>query len=247
MCTGERFGIVVQARLNSSRLPRKALHPIRGKSLLYRLCDRMTQSREAQTLLVATSDQPQDKEIQEVCRARGIPVFRGPERDLTSRLLGAAQAHNLTAFVRVTGDNPLTDPEGIDELISTFRADGADYVHNAHRSGYPYGTGAEVVRTSALARCDRELQDEDERENFIIFMRQHPDTFPCVRLSAPAHLLRPEYFLTVDYQEDVQLMSRIYAEFDGRDDVKLTNIIDFLDANPKVAALNRYRHSQFPE
>src|SRR2546429_6612970 len=118
MCTGERFGIVVQARLNSSRLPRKALHPIRGKSLLYRLCDRMTQSREAQTLLVATSDQPQDKEIQDACRARGIPVFRGSERDLTSRLLGAAQAHNLTAFVRVTGDNPLTDPEGIDELIS---------------------------------------------------------------------------------------------------------------------------------
>ena len=247
MHKGERIGIVVQTRLNSSRLPGKALRPICGKSLLYRLCDRMTRSREAQTLLVATSDQPQDEQIEDACRARGIPVFRGPERDLTSRLLGAAQAHNLTAFVRVTGDNPLTDPEGIDELISTFRGHGADYAHNAHRNGYPYGTGADVVCLSALERCNRELQGEDERENFIVFMRQHPDMFPCVRVSAPAHLFRPEYFLTVDYQEDIELMSRIYAEFDGRDDVKLTDVVTFLDTNPKVAALNRHRHSQFPE
>ena len=243
----ERVGIVVQARLNSGRLPNKALLPIEGKALLHRLCDRVGRSRQAEALVVATSDQPWDQPIEDTCHSCGISVFRGPEQDLTSRLLGASHEHSLTAIVRVTGDNPLTDPQGIDELISAFRREGADYVHNAHRFGYPYGTGAELVRVSALKICDRKLEDDGDRENVFLFFRQHPDVFPCLKLNAPPRLLRPKYFLTVDYPEDVKLLSQIYAQFQRRDDVALDEIIEFLDSNPELAQVNSHRHQQFDE
>jgi spore coat polysaccharide biosynthesis protein SpsF len=242
---GERIGIVVQARMHSSRLPGKALIPIEGKPLLYRLCDRVARSQQTKTLVIATSDQPGDQLIENACRSRGIPVFRGPERDLTSRLLGAAYEHDLTVIVRVTGDNPLTDPEGIDELISIFRNEKADLVHNSHRHGYPYGTGAELVRVSALVWCDKELKGDDQRENALAYLRQHPDRFTCLKVSAPSQVLRPQYFLTVDYPEDVELVSRIYAQFHRRDDIKLEKIVEYLDSNAELARLNSHRHRPF--
>jgi spore coat polysaccharide biosynthesis protein SpsF (cytidylyltransferase family) len=51
----------------------------------------------------------------------------------------------------------------------------------------------------------------------------------------------------VDYPEDLELLSRIYAQFEGRDDAKLESIVDFLDSNPELPALNRQRHQQFSE
>jgi len=247
MHENERVGIVVQARMGSSRLPGKALSPIEGKPLLRRLCDRVVLSRRANTLVVATSDQPADQLIEDACRSWGIPVFRGPEQDLTMRLLGAAQAYGLTVLVRVTGDNPLTDPEGIDELISAFWDHKPDLAHNSHRNGYPYGTGAELVRVSVLERCDRELTSVHKRENVMSFVRQHVDRFSCLKVNAPVHLLRPQYFLTVDYPEDVLLLSQIYAHFNGRNDIRLAEIIEFLDTEPTLARLNAHLHQGFSE
>jgi spore coat polysaccharide biosynthesis protein SpsF len=244
---GERVGIVVQVRMGSSRLPGKALIPIEGKPLLRRLCDRVAQSRRADAVVVATSIQPEDQLLVDACRSWGAPVFRGPERDLTVRLLGAAREHNLTAIVRVTGDNPLTDPGGIDELIAAFEDRKSDLVHNGHRNGYPYGTGAELIRVSALERCDKQLSNEEERENVFLFCRQHPDQFSCRKLDVPPRLLRLQYFLTVDYLEDVELLSRIYAQFQRRDDVKLEDVIKYLDANPELSELNSHRHQPFSE
>src|SRR6185437_11981074 len=106
MPNDRRVGILVQARMGSTRLPGKALAPICGKPLLQRLCNRMALCRCAHEVIVATSDQPQDDVIEECCAQWGVKDFRGPGRDLTARLLGAADAFRLSEFVRVTADNP---------------------------------------------------------------------------------------------------------------------------------------------
>jgi spore coat polysaccharide biosynthesis protein SpsF len=248
MRNGERVGIVVQARMRSSRLPGKALIPIEGKPLLHRVCDRVAQSRRADAVVVATTVQPEDQFIADACRSWRVPVFRGPEKDIITRFLGVARKHGFTTVIRVTGDNPLTDPVGIDELIAAFEERKSDLVHNGHRKGYPYGTGAELITVAALERCDEQLNDDDEqeRENVLWFCRQHPDQFSCQKLNAPPRLLRP-YFLTVDYPEDVELLNRIYAKFQRRDDVKLEDVIEYLDSYPELNKLNSHRHQPFSE
>lgn len=253
MRSAEKIGIVVQARLGSSRLPRKALIEVNGKPLLQRLCRRMQLCRNADDLIVATSNGPQDQAIEDACRSWGIAVCRGPEKDLTTRLLDVARVRGLCALVRVTGDNPLTDPEGIDEMIGAFResrhrGEGETaIVHNAHRKGYPYGTGAEIANRSLLEICDRELNSPDDREDFMGFARRCGDRFKCVKLDAPPGLSRPDYFLTVDYPEDLALQENISAHFRGRDDMRLQEIIAFLDANPHLPRLNSHLHQQFGE
>lgn len=243
----ERIGIVVQVRMARSRLPGKALLPIEEKPLLRRLCDRVMLSRRADTLLVATSDQPADEAIEDACHSWGLPVFRGSETDLITRLLGAAQAHNLTALVRATGDDPLTDPNGIDELISTYLETEAELMHNEHRRGYPFGTRAEVISVDALQQCSHLVTVPGEREDFIGWMRASTAYFHYLAVSAPLHLIRPDYFLTVGYREDVELLSRVYRRFGLGDDIPLASIIRYLHQHPEVVRINQHLHTEFPD
>jgi spore coat polysaccharide biosynthesis protein SpsF len=244
---GQRVAVVLQARISSGRLPGKALADVAGKPLLRRLYDRMRTCRRSDAVIVATSDRPADDVIAKACAEWDAPVHRGPEQDLTTRLLGAARAVRADAIVRVTGDNPLTDPAGVDDLIETFRRTGAALVHNGHRLGYPYGTGTEMIAVAAIEACDRDLVGGAERELFATHIRQQPERFPCFKVSAPPELLRPDLFLTVDYPEDLAMVSRVFAHFGGRDDVPLRDVVRWLDREPAVATLNRHLHTGFSE
>jgi spore coat polysaccharide biosynthesis protein SpsF len=239
--------------MGSKRLPGKALVEIAGEPLLKRLCQRLRHCRRADEVIVATSNEREDDAIFEACRSWGFNIFRGPAQDLTTRLLGAAKAYGFEVFVRVTGDNPLTDPSGIDDLIGRFCESEAPQrgrpamLHNMHRKGYPYGTGAEVANSALLEFCDRGLHSLQEREHFAQFAKQQPSGIECMRIDAPQEFLRPQYFLTVDYPEDLELQNRIRGRFCGVDDVSLQEVIKFLDNNPTVARMNSHLHQQFPE
>lgn len=249
----EKIGIVVQARMRSTRLPGKALLEIAGKPLLRRLCDRLKLCSSADAFIVATSEEQADDPIADACSAWGVPVLRGPAQDVTTRFLKVTHCHGLTAVVRVTADNPLTDPRGIDDLIGAYLESGANgngrasLVHNAHRRGYPYGTGAELAACSVLEECDRELKTAGERENFMLFARQQPARFRCIKRDAPPQRFRPQYYLTVDYPEDLTLQNQIYDHFDGSDEVQLEEILSFLDSHPRLPEINSHLHQPFDE
>jgi spore coat polysaccharide biosynthesis protein SpsF (cytidylyltransferase family) len=241
----DRVGIVIQSRMGSSRLPGKALQPIGGVPLLKRLTSRMSLCRESDALVVATSDRPADDAIAEACRLWGVQVFRGSEVDLASRMIVAAAIHRLDALVRVTGDNPLTSPEAVDEMIREYRAGEWDVVHYNHRGGYIYGTGAELFRIQAMAVCAADLTTEQREE--IFWTVRHDRRFKAKALYADPELNRQQYFLTVDYPEDKNLLDSVYDHFGGRDDVSLRDVIALLDSRSDLVAINSGLHQQFPE
>lgn len=237
--------------MGSTRLPGKALVPICGKPLLQRLCNRMALCRCAQEVIVATSNERHDDIVEECCVQWGVKVFRGSERDLTARLLGAANAFGLSEFVRVTADNPLTDPEGVDDLITELmkqqRGNGTRpvLVHNMHRAGHPYGTGAEAASRSVLEYCDHHLTNPLEREYFAAHAKEHAQEFHCVKLHSATDLHRPNYFLTVDHEQDLRLIRIIYESVPGGDHMRLQDVVRFLDTNADLAQSNVHLHQPF--
>ena len=54
---------IIQARMNSRRLPGKTLMNINGKPLLLRVIDRLRKSKKITKILIATSDTKGDKKI----------------------------------------------------------------------------------------------------------------------------------------------------------------------------------------
>ena len=104
---------IVQARMSSTRLPRKISLSIAGKSMLERVIQRVRLIPEVSKIIVATSYEAEDSWILYRCQERGIQALRGPLHDVLSRYEQVAKFLNLRAtdhIVRITGDCPALDP-----------------------------------------------------------------------------------------------------------------------------------------
>ena len=69
-------------------------------------------------MVVATTILKKDDVIAELCLSKGIECFRGSEDNVLERYYLCAQKYNFKNIVRLTGDNPFTDIEELDNLIN---------------------------------------------------------------------------------------------------------------------------------
>ena len=77
MTAAPDIGIVLQARMRSTRLPRKILMPLGSRSLLDHILFRLGRLRHSALTVVATSDAPEDEAVAQFCAARAVACFRG--------------------------------------------------------------------------------------------------------------------------------------------------------------------------
>jgi len=232
------IGIIAQARVRSSRLPRKVLAPLGALPLVEHLARRMQLAKLPQGVVIATGDHPDNQAIVEVCKTAGIECYVGSEEDTLSRFIGAAKQYGWDSIVRVTADNPLTDPEGIDRGIETFLAQDLDYFDNICFGGYPHGLGYEIIRRDVLEFSHAQWKMTENLEHVTWGLRRHLLLFRNAFYEVTPDLHRPDLRLSLDFPEDLELIQRIYANFDYRGDVSAREIIRFLDTHPEIATLN---------
>lgn len=207
--------VLIQARLGSSRLPAKAALDMHGMPLLARVIDRCRLSRFDPEICVATSDLPEDDVLSDIAKRAGAQVYHGSLENARERMLGAADQMQADAFLRVTGDNPFTEPALIDALITEKRAasDCPYLVHNMAQA--VYGTASEMVDVSAL---------KDHLHTLPEIGKQHVTSglaqLDTARiLQPPTSLSDPALSLTVDTYEDYRnawaLMARHGSSHDA--------------------------------
>ncbi|MBT4764713.1 spore coat protein, partial [bacterium] len=108
---------ILQARVSSSRLPRKVLKILKGKPMLLHQIERVAQSKRIDQLYVATSNLAEDDEIEDLCNQNGINCFRGSLSDVLDRYYQLSSILQPSHIVRLTGDCPLIDHKIIDNVI----------------------------------------------------------------------------------------------------------------------------------
>ena len=230
------IGVLVAVRMKSTRLPHKALLVIEGKSVIEHLLERVRAARLPSTVVLCTSTHPDDAILIDMAQKAGTKWYAGSEEDVMARFLGAAQQESLDIIVRATGDNPLTDPHYIDLAIARLLDTGADYVRAA---GMPVGTFCEVFTKKALAKAHRLAIDPNYSEYMSFYFWNNPDVFKIETLACDADVMRPKYRLTVDERADLKLMRAIYGRlYHGGQIFTLKEVVDLLDSEPNLAALN---------
>lgn len=118
----KKTAVIIPSRLNSSRLPQKALADICGKSLIARVLDRANRSVLADEVIVAT-----DHELikEEVLKFGGSVVLTSPDHlSGTDRIAEAARMTDAEIIINLQGDEPLIDPRQIDQLITKMQEGG---------------------------------------------------------------------------------------------------------------------------
>ena len=243
-----KTGIIIQARMHSLRLPGKTMATISGKPSLWHLLARVKKAQGVDKIIVATTTNKDDKNILTLCKEEEISCFRGNEEDVLGRYISCAKEYQLDVIIRVTADNPLTDPSGIECLIDAYNASGADYIHNNHQKGWPFGTFAELVTLKALSLANNYSDKQQHREHVTAFIREHPEQFKLLKVNAPDYLIRPNYYLTIDYPADLKLMRIIYQKFyNGSGVFSLRDVIAYLDENPSLVQTNAGLHQGISE
>ena len=155
---------ILQARMGSSRLPGKVLINILGKPMLQLQLERLKRSSQIDKLVVATTVNNLDKPIVELCTSLKISCFRGSEEDLLDRYYQTARKHKADYIVRLTGDDPLTDPFLIDEMVKKIKKGRFDAITNSIQPTYPEGLDVTVLSFEALTRAWTEAKLQSQRE-----------------------------------------------------------------------------------
>ncbi|MCK4823402.1 glycosyltransferase family protein [bacterium] len=194
------IGIILQARMGSTRLPGKVLKKIWNKTLLEHIFYRLTFLKHDVKLVLATSVNPKDDAIEVCCNEHAVDCFRGSEGDVLKRFYLCAKKYGFQHIIRLTGDNPFTDIEELDNLIDMHLKEGADYSHSF--GVLPVGVGAEIVNFSSLEKSFHEGQKPNHREHVNEYIQEHPELFKISVLSVPEEKNMPDVRLTVDTEED---------------------------------------------
>ena len=207
----EEIGVLIAVRMKSSRLRSKAFGDIVGKPLIVHLIERMKRVTMAGKIVLCTSTHPDDKALVDVARQEGILAFAGSELDVMKRFIDAAEENYLKVVVRTTGDNPLTDPENIDRMIQEHLEGGFEFSKSEY---LPLGVNAEVISVATLKRAYDTAEDTSLTEYMTTYLKR-PDIFKVhvVKNTDPFYANRALIRLTVDYENDLKLVNRIYDEF----------------------------------
>jgi len=234
---GIKAGIFIQVRMKSTRLPKKAMIEIQGKTVIEHLLERVKTAKMPNVIIVCTSTHPDDAILIDVAKKVGVKWFAGSEEDVMERFLGAAKQERVDIIVRVTGDCPLIDPEYIDKAIAHLITIHADY---ARVVGMPIGTGCEVFSTKALEKAHTYAIDPNYSEYMSSYFLNNPEVFHIDEIQCDGSVKGPDYRLTVDEIADIELMKEIYQRlYQGGRIFSLKEVIELLDSNSNLVELNK--------
>lgn len=231
---------ILQARMSSNRLPGKVLKPILGKPMLSLQIERIKRSRKIDQLIVATSKEISDDEIEDLCNKMQIQCYRGDLNNVLDRFYHATLLYKPEHIVRLTGDCPLIDPEIIDKVIEFYIRGKFDYATNSIKPyTFPDGLDVEVFTFSALEAAWSEAFLPVDLEHVTPFIRSNPERFKIGRYCNEIDLSHLRW--TVDREEDFELVKHIYEELYPQNEAFATkDILNLIQRDPSLLSVNSH-------
>ncbi|MBS3138982.1 aminotransferase class III-fold pyridoxal phosphate-dependent enzyme [Candidatus Woesearchaeota archaeon] len=229
---------IVQARMDSRRLPGKVLELIENKPLLWHIVTRLKACRNINRIIVATSSDKSDDAIADFCHNHGIPYFRGSKDNVLDRYYQAAQRERADVIVRITGDSPLIDAQWTDATIKYYldKRDSIDYVTNAHPPTLPDGLDTEVFSFGTLERTWRAATTQYQKEHVTPFIVEHNE-FRKNSIKNSTDLSHMRW--CVDEPQDIQFVRAVYKElYNGGSLFTMQSVLDLLQRKPELEKIN---------
>ncbi|MDR2446825.1 MAG: spore coat protein [Treponema sp.] len=203
--------VVLQARLDSTRLPNKALLPLYGATdkepLIYRVMDALRAVPCDLYVLACPPDCV--SAFAPFAERSGFEIYAGSKEDVLARYCGAVRTFAIDRVIRATGDNPFVFADAAFALNREAQILNADY---AGYAALPYGAGVESVAAEALLRAERETSTDAEREHVCPYLYNHPERFRLHRPLASRVWQAPNMRLTVDTREDYERAAMLYRD-----------------------------------
>ena len=144
-----KVGYLITGRLKSTRLPKKLLLEIEGKSVITHMIDRLKQAKKIDEIIICTSTNEQDKPLGEIAKNNNIQCYFGDPDDVLLRLLSAADEFGLDYILNITADCPFADPYYADKIVEKYIETNADFIR---QFDLPHGAFSYGIKVNALRK-----------------------------------------------------------------------------------------------
>jgi spore coat polysaccharide biosynthesis protein SpsF (cytidylyltransferase family) len=236
------FVAIIEARMNSSRLPGKILYKANKKTFLWHLIQRLKHIHQISKIILATTTNKSDDILESIAKKNKIHCFRGSELNVKRRVLDAAKKFKAEYIVGITSDCPILDVNIISQVIDTFDIHKVDFVSNSDFRSYPDGMDVSVYSYKALKKSYNLTKSKFYREHVTLFMKHNKKIFKQINIVAPKNIFLPKLGLTLDEYKDYILLKKIIEYFAKKKNyffsceevVKILKKNQWLNINSKV-------------
>lgn len=203
------LGIIISARMTSTRFPGKSMALLAGKPVLQRVIERAKRIDTNAKVIVSVPDKPESEPMLQLAEKMHVSNFCGDEYDVLKRTYDAAIFHGLDIIVRITGDCPFIDPQVCREVISLLVWRKLDYASNIFPNrSYPRGLDCEVFTMDCLEAAHLLANRPDEREHVTLWMQKNSE---IVKANVMQKVDASDRNFCVDYPEDIPRLEKEIA------------------------------------
>lgn len=234
------IGIIIQARMGSTRLPGKILKVFYGEETLLETL-LINLHKVGVKVIVATSVNENNDQLEAFLKNKGELVYRGSENDVLDRFIKAAESNDIDGIIRICSDNPFMDWQGVSQLIAKARLSNSDYigfrVNDTPSILTHFGFWGEYVKLDALKRvADTTPEDSPAHEHVTYHVYKNPGEYKCEWIQCPEYLQgRDDIRLTIDTPEDLASARQVYANLMELDpNFSLRDVVQYLDSHQDI-------------
>jgi spore coat polysaccharide biosynthesis protein SpsF len=240
----KKISCIVQARVNSKRLPGKILMQVFKKSLLQHLLERLKKLNVIDEIVVATTKKKEDDQTVKIAKLSKVNFFRGNECDVLKRYYDCAKINKSSIIIRVTADCPLIDIKYIDELLKIFLKNDYDYLSNLDLNYLPDGFHCEIFNFKSLKKAQKLAVSKFDREHVTPFLWSNPKVFSIYHFCGKKIKNHSKDIrLTLDYYEDYVLIKKVFEKLYKKNNFfSLSEITTFLKTNKNLLRINEKYH-----
>ena len=237
------IGAFIPIRSASERLPKKAMKVAFEETILAHLVQRIAATQlihDRKQIVVCTTICETDDELTYLAKSLGVEVFRGAENDIIKRFHDANLRYNFDVILQIDGDDPLIPPEYCDLVLSSVIELSTDV---AFTKSLPYGANVKAFTAQALRKVHEAYKSTENDTGFgLYFLNEELCTSIEVQPVCSEHE-NPNIRLTLDYQEDLNLISQIIEDIylTQKGDLSLSTVLKILNTKPHLKSINWFR------
>jgi spore coat polysaccharide biosynthesis protein SpsF len=224
-----KIAFLITARLKSTRLKRKIVLDLNGKSVVERVIERAKSISGIDNVILCTSTEEEDKVLLDIAEKNGILSFCGSGVDVMDRLMNAALSGGYDAFLSITADNPLFSIATSNLITEWLRTESVDFIYT---KGLPIGCGTYGIEIKAM-QIAHLMKKEADTEIWGPFINR-PDFFNIGEIKVINSPFSEEKRITCDFPEDYEMIKKIYNYFQANEIPDLKEVFDILVKKPEI-------------
>jgi len=231
------IGGIIMARMNSSRLPGKVMRKLDKKNpVLYYVIEQMKASKLIDKIVIATSGLKEDDVIARFADKMDIGYYRGSPNDVVDRYYQCAKQFSFSTILKLTADNPINDPQVVDNAIKKFQSGRYDFVGTSLIHSYPKGINVEIFSFKILEMLWRNCKLPYDREHITPYLFKNSEKFKIFNMEYVEDISHIR--LSIDRINDLKLVRKVVSEITKRP-ILMKDILKLFSKKPELLEINK--------